>query len=91
MFHGELHDSNGISVARLSPDRTRLFTATHEVMRVYRNPSPGTLDGFFDREPASGGEVSPDDNVEAGDFFPSGGCRLVLVAETRTTYVVGIS
>ena len=41
------------------------------------------------REPVHGGEVSSGDNVEAGDFLPAGGCRLVLIAESRTTYVVG--
>lgn len=91
VFQGELEDSNGISVARLSSDGRLLVTATHRVLRVYRSASPGTLAGFFDREPAHGGEVFPDDNVEAGDFFPAGDCRLLLVAETRTTYVVGTS
>lgn len=89
VFQGELEDSNGISVARLTSDGRHLVTATHQILRVYRTTSPGTLAGFFDREPAHGGEVFPGDNVEAGDFLPVGDCRLLLVAETRTTYAVG--
>ena len=89
VFHGKLQDSRGISVARVSADGRLLVTASHDWFLVYRNPRPGTLAGFFDREPVHGGEVSSGDNVEAGDFLPAGSCRVVLVAETRTTYVVG--
>lgn len=89
VYQGKLTDSRGISVARISSDGRLLMTASHEMLLVYRNPNPGTLAGFLDREPLHGGKVSPDDNVEAGDFIPSGGCRALLVAETRTTYVVG--
>lgn len=91
VFQGELEDSNGISVARLTSDGRHLVTATHQILRVYRTTSPGTLAGFFGREPAHGGEIFPDDNVEAGDFFPVGDCHLLLVAETRTTYMTGTS
>jgi len=89
VYQGKLQDSRGISVARVSSDGGLLVTASHDWLLVYRNPKPGTLAGFFDREPVHGGEVSSGDNVEAGDFLPAGGCRLVLVAESRTTYVVG--
>jgi hypothetical protein len=89
VFQGKLHDSRGISVARISSDGRLLMTASHDWMLVYKNPTPSRLAGFFDREPFHGGEVAPGDNVEAGDFIPAGGCRVVLVAETRTTYVVG--
>ena len=88
-FQGRLQDSRGISVARVSSDGSLLVTASHDVFLGYKNPKPGTLAGFFDREPFHGGEVSTDDNVEAGDFLPSGSCRVILVAESRTTYVVG--
>jgi hypothetical protein len=89
VFQGKLQDSRGISVTRVSSDGRLLITASHDWFLVYRNPRPGTLAGFFDREPIHAGEVSPGDNVEAGDFIPAGGCRVVLVAESRTTYVVG--
>jgi hypothetical protein len=89
VFQGKLQDSRGVSVARVSSDGLLLATASHDWVMVYRNPNPGTLAGFFDREPVHGGEVSSGDNVEAGDFLPAGGCRLVLVAESRNTYVVG--
>lgn len=89
VFQGEIHDSRGISVSRVSSDGRLLFTASHDWLLVYKNPRPGTLAGFFDREPFHGGEVSPGDNVEAGDFIPAGSCQVILVAESRTTYVVG--
>jgi len=89
VFQGRLEDSRAVSMARVSSDGRLLVTASHDWLLVYRNPNPGTLAGFFDREPVHGGEVSAGDNVEAGDFLPAGGCRLVLVAESRTTYVVG--
>jgi hypothetical protein len=89
VFQGKLEDSRGVSVARVSSDGRLLVTASHDWLLVYRNPNPGTLAGFFDREPVHAGEVSAGDNVEAGDFLPPGGCRLELIAESRTTYVVG--
>lgn len=89
VFQGKLADSRGISVARVSSDGRLLITSSHDWFLVYRNPTPGTLAGFLDREPVHGGEVSSGDNVEAGDFIPPGGCRVVLVAESRATYVVG--
>jgi len=89
IFQGKLEDSRAVSAARISSDGRLLITASHDWLLVYRNPNPGTLAGFFDREPVHGGEVSAGDNVEAADFLPPGGCRLVLIAESRTTYVVG--
>lgn len=89
VFQGKLEDGRAISMARVSSDGQLLITASHEWFLVYRNPTPGRLAGFFDREPFHGGEVSSGDNVEAGDFIPVGGCRVVLVAESRNTYVVG--
>lgn len=86
-FVGELSDSNGVSVAKPSPDGRWLATATHDTVSMYRNSSaPGTLEGFLDREPTHLMVAAPDDNVEAGDFYPTGGCSLVLLAETRNTY-----
>ncbi|MGH8999815.1 MAG: hypothetical protein ACRDY7_10555, partial [Acidimicrobiia bacterium] len=86
-FVGELTDSNGISVAKPSPDGRWLVTTTHETLYAYRNASaPGTLEGFTGREPFHMAVAAPGDNVEAGDFFPLGECRVVLLSETRNTY-----
>jgi len=86
-FVGELTDSNGISVAKPSPDGKWLVTATHERVYVYRRAAgEETLEGFTNREPLHMIVAAPDDNVEAGDFFPPGACDLLLVSETRNTY-----
>lgn len=86
-FVGELTDSNGISVAKPSPDRQWLVTATHERVYIYRRPTGSTgLEGFVDREPTHMVVAAPEDNVEAGDFFPAGVCDLLLLSETRNTY-----
>lgn len=86
-FVGELTDSNGISVAKPSPDGRWLVTATHERVYVYRRPAGSTgLEGFTGREPAHMVVAAPEDNVEAGDFFPAGACDLLLLSETRNTY-----
>ena len=87
VFVGELSDSNGISVARPSPDHRWIATATHDTVFVYRNAAaPGTLEGFMDQEPFHVLVAAPEDNVEAGDFFPAGACDLWLLSETRNTY-----
>ena len=85
-FVGELADSNGISVARPSPDGRWLITATHETVMEYRSAQPGVLESFTGREPFHMVVASPGDNVEAGDFVAGGGCRLTLLSEDRNTY-----
>jgi len=87
VYVGQLSDSNGISVARPSPDGRWIATSTHDTVFLYRNSSaPGTLEGFTNREPFHVLVAAPEDNVEAGDFFPAGECQLVLLSETRNTY-----
>jgi hypothetical protein len=86
-YVGDLSDANGISVAKPSPDGRWLATATHDTVSLYRNAGrPGTLEGFLNQEPFHVIKAAPDDNVEAGDFYPAGECQLVLVSETRNTY-----
>lgn len=86
-YIGDLSDANGISVAKPSPDGRWLATATHETVSLYRNAgAPGTLEGFMNQEPFHVIVAAPEDNVEAGDFYPAGECQLLLVSETRNTY-----
>lgn len=87
VYVGELVDSNGISVAKPSPDGRWLASATHDTVYLYRNAgAPGTLEGFTNQEPFHVLVSAPDDNVEAGDFYPAGECQLLLLSETRNTY-----
>jgi hypothetical protein len=84
---GELSDSRGISVAKPSPDRHWLVTATHDTLFLYRNRGSGSLEDFLDREPFHALVFAPNDNVEAGDFDPAfGDCTMVLGSENRNSY-----
>lgn len=87
VFVGELSDSRGISVAKVSPDGRWLATTTHDTVFLYRNSAaPGTLEGFVNQEPFHARVAAPGDNVESGDFFPTGECQLLLASEQRNTY-----
>jgi hypothetical protein len=87
VYVGDLSDSNGISVAKPSPDGRWVATATHDTVFLYRNSgAPGTLEGFTNQEPFHVMVAAPEDNVESGDFFPAGECQLLLASEQRNTY-----
>jgi len=88
-YVGELSDSRGVSVAKPSPDRHWLVTATHDTLFVYRNRGSGNLSDFLDREPFHALVFAPDDNVEAGDFDPVfGDCTMIFGSEHRNSYRV---
>jgi len=84
---GELSDSRGVSVAKPSPDRHWLATATHDTLFLYRNRGSGSLEDFLDREPFHALVFAPGDNVEAGDFDPAfGDCTMIFASEQRNSY-----
>jgi hypothetical protein len=84
---GELTDSRGVSVAKPSPDRRWLATATHDTMFLYKNRGSGSLEDFLDREPFHAMVFAPDDNVESGDFDPAfGDCTIIFASERRNSY-----
>ena len=88
-YIGELSDSRGVSVAKPSPDRRWLVTATHDTLFLYKNRGSGSLEDFLDREPFHAMVFAPDDNVESGDFVPAfGDCLMLFASETRNTYRV---
>ena len=88
-YVGELADSRGVSVAKPSPDRHWIVTATHDTLYVYKNKGSGRLEDFLDREPFHAFVFAPDDNVESGDFDPAfGDCTIVFASEKRNTYRV---
>lgn len=87
VYKGKLRRGGLVSVARLSPGNHLFVTATHEVVRVYQLGE--VLNGVADltrARPVAVRRVAPGDNVEAGDFFPFGQCRFLLVSERRNTY-----
>ena len=86
-FVGELTDSQGVSVAKPSPDRRWLATATHDTMFLYKNRGSGSLEDFLDREPFHAMVFAPEDNVESGDFDPAfGDCTIIFASERRNSY-----
>jgi hypothetical protein len=86
---GELSDSRGVSVAKPSPDRKWLATATHDTLFLYKNRGSGSLEDFLGREPFHAMVFAPEDNVEAGDFVPAfGDCLAIFASERRNTYRV---
>jgi hypothetical protein len=86
-YVGELRGANRISLARPSPDHSSLVASDHETLTVYRGRGPGSsLSDFTASGPHRSRVVAPGDNIEAGDFFPSGSCDVVMLSERRNVY-----
>jgi hypothetical protein len=85
-FVGRLPGSDTVSLARVSPDGTTLVLANHEMLFTYRTPKPATWLRDFTSRPVRRKRIDIGDNVEGGDFFPLGRCKLVLVAESKDVY-----
>lgn len=88
-YIGELRGANRVSLARLAPDHSLLVTSSHETVTVFRGDGPGGhLSDFTDGDPYRRNVVTRGDNVEAGDYFPSGSCDVVMLSERRNVYRV---
>jgi hypothetical protein len=85
-FVGRLPGSDTVSLARVSPDGTTLVLANHEMLFSYRTPAPAMWVRDFTSRPVHRKRIDRGDNVEGGDFFPLGSCKLVLVAESKDVY-----
>jgi hypothetical protein len=86
-FIGVLADADRVSVVRLSPDRRTMVAASHTTAWIYEGLSPATpIRSVVGKQPSRITGVDVGDNVEAGDWFPSGSCHLLLLAESRNTY-----
>lgn len=85
---GSLPGADRVSMARLSPDRRVFVTASHEHLTVWRG-YVGDLGDLAGRRPTARRTVSAGDNVEGGDFFPSGSCSLTLLSESKNAYRLG--
>jgi len=86
-YRGILADANNVSVVRLSPDRRTMVAATHTQAFVYEGLPPVTpIQGVIGKKPNRIRSIASGANVEAGDWFPSGSCQLLLLAENRDTY-----
>lgn len=85
-FVGRLAGSNTPSLAQVSPDQTTLVLANHIELFTYRVPAPAHYLRDFTTRPVRRQRIAPGDNVEGGDFFLLGGCKLVLTAESKDVY-----
>lgn len=86
-YVGELKGANRVSLARLSPDRSLLVTSSHDTLTVFKGNGPGShLSDFTDSRPHRSREIARGDNIEAGDYFPSGSCDVVMLSERRNVY-----
>jgi hypothetical protein len=87
-YVGNLTWSKGVSVARISPDGSVLVTATHDTVAVYCNNGTPGLQGFLNRVGDGLAYSYPNDNVEAGDFFPAGSRNFLTISEAKHTFWV---
>lgn len=86
-FVGRLRGSNTMSVARVSPDATSLvLVANHQQLFIFQTSLPARdLRDFVSRRGVRR-PIAPGANVEGGDVFLLGQCKLVLAAENRALY-----
>lgn len=85
-FVASLAGSDTVSLGAVSPDRTTLVLANHEMLFAYRLPNPAQYLWQFATRPAQRRRINAGDNVEAGGFFLTGQCKLLLAAKSRTIY-----
>ena len=86
-YMGVLADADRVSVVRLSSDRRTVVAASHTTAYVYEGLPPVTpIRGVVGKRPSRITRIDEGVNVEAGDWFPSGSCQLLLLAENRNTY-----
>lgn len=88
-YVGALHGAPRISVLRPSPDHSALVASDHDTISVYLGKGPGShLSDFVGKWPAYSKTTFWGDNVEAGDYFPTGSCDVVMLSESRKVYKV---
>ncbi len=65
-------------MVRASPDHSTLVTSDHDTITVFRGPgADSTLEEFTAEAPVKRKMVAAGDNIEAGDYFPSGSCDVL--------------
>ena len=80
-----LPGSATVSLARVAPDQRTLVVANQKTLFFYRTPAPARALRPFAARLVRRQRIAAD-NVEAGDYFPLGACKLVLFAESRNVY-----
>jgi hypothetical protein len=88
-YVGILKGAPRISVLRPSPDHSALVASNHETVSVFTGTGRGSrLEDFVGKGPAYRKKLFGGDNVEAGDYFPTGSCHMVMLSESRRVYRV---
>jgi hypothetical protein len=88
-YIGDLHGAPRISVLRPSPDHSALVASDHDTLSVYMGRGVGSpLEAFVGKWPTYSRKTFGGDNVEAGDYFPTGSCDVVMLSESRKVYKV---
>ena len=74
---------------RPSPDHSALVASNHETVSVFTGKGRGSsLWDFVNKPPAYSRTTFKGDNVEAGDYFPTGSCDVVMLSESRKVWRV---
>jgi len=88
-YIGALYGAPRISVLRPSPDHSALVASDHEQLSVFLGKGRGSdISDFVGKWPAYRRTAFAGDNVEAGDYFPTGSCDVVMLSESRKVYKV---
>src|SRR5204863_1319897 len=88
-YVGALYGAPRISMLRPAPDHSALIGSDHQRVAVFEGRGPGShLGDFVGKGPAYAKTTFRGDNVEAGDFFPTGSCDVVMLSEARHVYRV---
>ena len=72
-----------------APDHSALVASDHETVSVFSGKGRGShLGDFVGKPPAYSRRTFEGDNVEAGDYFPTGSCDVLMLSESRKVWRV---
>jgi hypothetical protein len=88
-YVGVLKGAPRISVLRPAPDHSALVASNHETVSVFTGRGRGSqLADYVGKSPAYSRTMFRGDNVEAGDYFPTGSCDVLMLSESRQVWRV---
>lgn len=88
-YVGVLKGAPRISVLRPAPDHSALVASDHETVSVFTGKGRGSqLADYVGKPPAYRRTAFRGHNVEAGDYFPTGSCDVLMLSESRQVWKV---
>ena len=88
-YVGVLQGAPRISVLRPAPDHSALVASDHETVSVFTGKGRGSqLADYVGKSPAYRRTAFQGHNVEAGDYFPTGSCDVLMLSESRQVWRV---